>query len=86
MGREQRDTGVREEALGRRHVIEGGGGVGAERQDERRSGRRGCICIFGLQRLIAALLLQLSPFAYIFAIHQCLAWLDCGRSPKKHSG
>ena len=36
MGREQRDTGVREEALGRRHVVEGGGGVGAERQDERR--------------------------------------------------
>ena len=39
MGREQRDTGVREEALGRRHVAEGGGGVGAERQDERRPGR-----------------------------------------------
>ena len=39
MGREQRDTGVREEALGRRHVVEGGGGVGAERQDERRPGR-----------------------------------------------
>ena len=34
----QRDPGVRKEALRLRHVAEGTGGVGAEREDERRAG------------------------------------------------